>query len=328
MSEVECFASDVSKRELVIAVYPDEVGVKRIANQDAAISAWLDTLPAGSVIGMEATGTYHRRLADLAYERGLVVYVVNPRDVYYYARGMGARGKTDPSDAKLLARYVAHERAHLHPYVPPTALCERLTTLLERRALLVRTRQALTQSLADLPALAGEKRNLFEAVAALLCGIDRELAALTSSDASTAKLVTRLKTISGVGPLVASLLCALFKRFAFRHADALIAYLGLDPRPDESGQHSRPTPPVQARSPRVAPLADRSRHVRRAYPGLARLRQPPARQSPARHRSACHPRPQNAAHRLRHVQEWTRLHSPNCSTHLTKTIESFAGMTI
>lgn len=237
MSEVECFASDVSKRELVIAVYPDEVGVKRIANQDAAISVWLDTLPAGSVIGMEATGTYHRRLADLAYERGLVVYVVNPRDVYYYARGMGARGKTDPSDAKLLARYVAHERAHLHPYVPPTALCERLTTLLERRAVLVRTRQALTQSLADLPALAGEKRNLFEAVAALLCGIDRELAALTSSDASTAKLVTRLKTISGVGPLVASLLCALFKRFAFRHADALIAYLGLDPRPDESGQH-------------------------------------------------------------------------------------------
>ncbi|HVR93322.1 MAG TPA: IS110 family transposase [Casimicrobiaceae bacterium] len=237
MSEVECFASDVSKRELVIAVYPGEVGVKRIANQDAAISAWLDTLPAGSVIGMEATGSYHRRLADLAYERGFLVYVVNPRDVYYYARGMGARGKTDPSDAKLLARYVAHERAHLHPYVPPTALCERLTTLLERRAVLVRTRQALTQSLADLPALAGEKRTLFEAVAALLCGIDRELAALTSSDASTAKLVTRLKTISGVGPLVASLLCALFKRFAFRHADALIAYLGLDPRPDESGQH-------------------------------------------------------------------------------------------
>jgi len=237
MSEVDCFAADVSKRELVIAVYPGEVGVKRIANQEAVISAWLDTLPAGSVIAMEATGTYHRRLADLAHTRGLVVYVVNPRDVYYYVRGMGARGKTDPSDAKLLARYVAHERAHLHPYLPPSALCERLTTLLERRAVLVRTRQALTQSLADLPALAGEKRNLFEAVAALLCGIDQQLAALTSSDASTAKLVSRLKTISGVGPLVASLLCALFKRFAFRHADALIAYLGLDPRPDESGQH-------------------------------------------------------------------------------------------
>jgi transposase len=236
MSEVDCFAADVSKRELVIAVYPGEVGVKRIGNQDAAISAWLDTLPAGSVIGMEATGTYHRRLADLAHARGLVVYVVNPRDVYYYARGMGARGKTDPSDAKLLARYVAHERAHLHPYVPPSALCERLVTLLERRAVLVRTRQALTQSLAELPTLGREKRNLFKAVAALVSGIDRELAALGCADPLTATLVTRLKTISGVGPLVASLLCALFKRFVFRHADALIAYLGLDPRPDESGQ--------------------------------------------------------------------------------------------
>jgi transposase len=237
MNEVECFAADVSKGELVIAVYPGEAGVKRIANQEAVISAWLDTLPAGSVVAMEATGIYHRRLADLAHGRGLVVYVVNPRDVYYYARGMGARGKTDPSDAKLLARYVAHERAHLHPYVPPSALCQHLTTLLERRAVLVRSRQALQQSLAELPALADQKRNLFQAVAALLSGIDRELATLTSSDASTTQLVTRLKTISGVGPLVASLLCALFKRFAFRHADALIAYLGLDPRPDESGQH-------------------------------------------------------------------------------------------
>jgi len=298
MSEVDCFAADVSKRELVIAIYPGGVGVKRIANQEAVINAWLDTLPAGSVIAMEATGIYHRRLADLAHTRGLVVYVVNPRDVYYDVRGMGARGKTDPSDAKLLARYVAHERMHLHPYLPPSALCERLVTLLEHRAVLVRTRQALTQSLAELPALGREKRNLFKAVAALLSGIDRELAALGCADPLTATLVTRLKTISGVEPLVASLLCALFKRFAFRHADALIAYLGLDPRPDESGQHSRPTPPVQARSPRVAPVADRSRHVRRAYPGLARLRQPAARQSPARHCSACHPRPQNAAHGL------------------------------
>lgn len=237
MSEVEYFAADVSKRELVIAVYPGEVGVKRIANHDTAIHVWLATVPAGSVIAMEATGTYHRRLADLAHARGFRVYVVNPRAVYYYARGLGTRAKTDPTDARVLARYVAHEGAHLHPYVPPSVLCQRLTTLLERRAVLVRSRQALVQSLAELPALAREKREVFKALAALLSAIDRELAALTGSDALTAKLLTRLKTISGVGPLVASLLCALFKRFAFRNADALIAYLGLDPRPDESGQH-------------------------------------------------------------------------------------------
>lgn len=237
MNAVECFASDVSKRELVMAAYPGEVAVKRIANQDAAIRRWLETVPAGSVIAMEATGTYHRRLADLAYERGCVVYVVNPRDIYYYARGLGVRAKTDPGDAKVLARYVAHERSQLHPYVPSSTLCEGLVTLLERRAVLVRTRQALTQSLAELPALSGEKDKLFASFAALISGIDRELAALTCSDLPTASLVNRLRTISGIGPLVSSLLCALFKRFAFRHADALIAYVGLDPRPNESGQH-------------------------------------------------------------------------------------------
>ena len=238
MNKVECYAADVSKRELVTATYPDEGSViKRIANQDAAIGTWLDTLPAGSVIAMEATGTYHRRLAERAHERGFTVYVLNPRDVYYYARGMGARGKTDPSDAKLLARYVAHERAHLHPYVPPSAVCEGLVTLLERRAVLVRTRQTLTQSLAELPALEHEKCDLFKSLATLISAIDGKLDALTHSDDTTTALVERLKTISGVGPLVSSLLYALFKRFAFRHADALIAYVGLDPRPDESGQH-------------------------------------------------------------------------------------------
>jgi transposase len=237
MSNVHYFAADVSKRELVIAAYPGAGDVISVTNATVAITAWLDTLPASSVIAMEATGTYHRRLAALAHERGLVVYVINPRDVYYYARAMGARGKTDVTDARLLARYVAHEQAHLHRYVPPSPRSEQLTTLLERRALLVRTRQALKQSLAELPALDAEKHTALNALEALIKAIDRELAQLNGSDPPTTQLVTRLRTISGVGPLVATLLAALFQRFAFRHADALIAYVGLDPRPDESGQH-------------------------------------------------------------------------------------------
>jgi transposase len=237
MSKVHYFAADVSKRELVVAAYPAAGDVISVTNTAAAITAWLDTVPAGSVMAMEATGTYHRRLAALAHQRGLVVYVVNPRDVYYYARAMGARGKTDGTDARLLARYVAHEQAHLHRYVPATPRSEQLTTLLERRSVLVRTRQALQQSLAELPALNTQRQAALAALDALVKAIDGELARLNQRDPQTAQLLTRLKTISGVGPLVSTLLAALFQRFAFRHADALIAYVGLDPRPDQSGQH-------------------------------------------------------------------------------------------
>ena len=35
---------------------------------------------------------------------------LNPRDVNHYAKGVGRRAKTDRVDARVIARYVAHER--------------------------------------------------------------------------------------------------------------------------------------------------------------------------------------------------------------------------
>jgi transposase len=234
MGEKRCFAADVSKKELIVALYPEHSPVVAIANTARAINAWLDRVPGGSLIAMEATGSYHRALAELAHARGFLVYVVNPRAVYYYARGLAMRGKTDRIDARIIARYVVHEQSRLHPYVPASALCERVQTLLQRRASLVRNRQALRQSLADLTLK--EKGALFDAIAALEKAIDRELVQLVGGDEQMGKLFTRLKSIRGVAKLVASLLCNLLNRFDFRNAEALIAYLGLDPRPDESGQ--------------------------------------------------------------------------------------------
>jgi transposase len=235
MSTSGFYAADVSRSELVIACEADDAEIVRVANRAAAIDAWLDRLPAGSLIGMEATGTYHRLLAARASARGFTVYVVNPRDFHFYARSVGARGKTDPLDARLLARYIAHEHTHLHRYVPPSALCEQLCALLERRAVLVRTRQTLVQSLADLPTLQPHTQVALRALDDLVAALDSQLATLNASDPATASLVRRLRTICGVGPLVSTLLAALLQRFAFRHADALVAYVGLDPRPDESG---------------------------------------------------------------------------------------------
>ena len=75
---------------------------------------------------MEATGCYHELLATLAQRLGLVVYVLNPKDVFHYAKGTGQRGKTDRVDAALIARYVAKEHTELHawrPAFPCSASC-------------------------------------------------------------------------------------------------------------------------------------------------------------------------------------------------------------
>jgi len=48
---------------------------------------------------------------------------------------------------------------------------------------------------------------------------------------------TRLCTITGVGPVVGTALVNSLERVPLKSADALVAFTGLDPRPDDSGRH-------------------------------------------------------------------------------------------
>jgi transposase len=46
-----------------------------------------------------------------------------------------------------------------------------------------------------------------------------------------------LRTIYGVGPVVSAALVNTLERVPLKSADAFVAFTGLDPRPDDSGQH-------------------------------------------------------------------------------------------
>src|SRR5687767_3826412 len=93
---------DVASKHLDVAVH-GEPSIKRLNNSPAAIAKWLQALPSGSVIAVESTSRYHEALVHQAHARGFVVYLLNPRDVRHYARGLGMRGKTDTLDARVLA---------------------------------------------------------------------------------------------------------------------------------------------------------------------------------------------------------------------------------
>jgi transposase len=228
---------DVSKDTLVSCVHSS--GVRgTLANQRVAIEAWLSRLPAGSRIGMEATGTYHELLADLAQRKGMLVYVLNPKDVRHYAKGVGMRGKTDRVDAALIARYIAHEHAKLHPYRPPTPEQRQLQRLLGRRAKLSRARAGVQQSLHGLPGLKRPLRNLLERFDALIAVIDARIQGLVNACPQRQAACERLRSIKGVGPVVGPALLNPLEHFVFASADSFVAYSGLDPCPDDSGQRS------------------------------------------------------------------------------------------
>lgn len=202
----------------------------RVANEHVAIRKWAQGLAEGSRIGMEATGQMHVLLADTLHASGHTVFVINARWIHSYRVSRGVRGKTDRTDAEVIAHYVgAHER-DLHPYVPPSPAQRELRSLLLQRRHVVKLKTAAAQSLG-----ACAKAVLRE-FKALLSRIDARVTEIIRNEPSWKDLARRLQTEPGVGPVIAAHLVDVLSRFPFQSSDALVAHTGLDPRPNQSGQ--------------------------------------------------------------------------------------------
>lgn len=227
---------DVSKAKLMIGQYASEALIE-IGNAPEPIAAWLASVPVGSVIAMEATGSYHRQLAHLAHAAGMVVYVLNPQALKHYAQAIGQRGKTDRIDARMIARYAVHERAKLRMWQPPQPAADALTRLLVRRQALVSARSALCQSLSGMPMLKGPRQSLLASFKRVIGGVDLLIRTELARVPQMAALHRRLMSIVGIGDIVAAQLVAALNTLHFTRADSFIAYTGLDPRPDDSGAH-------------------------------------------------------------------------------------------
>lgn len=231
----QVFGIDVGKAEVTICRDGDDA-VQPICNRAAALMRWLRLLPAEALLVMEATNTYHERLAALAHGLGLHVVVLDPRRTWHYARAIGQRGKADRPDARMLARYGAHEWRKLHRWVPPTASNARLGKLLARRAKLMSAHVGLTQSLSTLPELQPIRTEARRALTRLIDRLDQLILQEVARHEQLAAHHRRLQTIVGVGPLVAAQLVQALTRLPWAHADAFIAHTGFDPRPDDSGR--------------------------------------------------------------------------------------------
>lgn len=236
----EVIGADISQREIVLAWARSQRPCRTISNSRGAILAWLKQLPEGCVIGMEATGRLHHMLADLAAAHGHSVYVVNPKHLSEYAKGVGQRAKTDPLDAALIARYLERERDELHPYTSPSALQRKLRDLISQRAALVRHTTALKQSIEATGnefnrALKRAHQAALKSLSTLLAEMNNELKRTIAANTLLESKRKQLQTITGVGFINSVALTQRFDRTAFANSDAVVAAYGLDPRPRDSG---------------------------------------------------------------------------------------------
>jgi transposase len=220
---------DVAKDEIVVACSEGSFPTRPLANQRAALLAFLKTLPAGSRIGMESTGIYHELFANIAHKLGFIVFVLNPKDARNYAKGVGMRGKTDRVDAGLLARMVAHEHTKLHAWIPPTPEQYEIAQLIKRRAKLSSLRAALGMSLKGVDGFGTDLKALKKRFNQLIARIDQRVQILVDINPDRKQHDTNLRTIYGVGPVVSAALINTLERVPLKNADAFVAFTGLDP---------------------------------------------------------------------------------------------------
>ena len=224
---------DVAKAELVI--YRQDLDqLKTHANDKAGCAQLLKTLPPRCLIAIGATSTYHLLLIEMAYRQGHRVYVIDGYRLTHYRKGIGGRAKTDACDARLLARYLASEIDSLRPWNPPSKAYTSLQRLLRRRALLVKTRTALKQSVGEDPQFKSLFKPLIERIKRIELLIEKRLHD-TLKAAGLLEQAQRCRGVEGIGELTAAALTMAFERGAFQSADAFIAFLGLDVRAKDSG---------------------------------------------------------------------------------------------
>lgn len=223
------YGIDVSKDNLAVS---DTLGnVRTIPNTKQGISKLLKSVDTGSTIAMEATGHYHKILADTAFTNGFRVVVFNPKDVLYYAKSISPRAKTDNVDAKVIANY-AQVRNDYKIYRPLSPELSKLKSLLRSRALLVKSRIGLQNSLKASPDTECYLKPALDGIKDSIKKLETEIDAL----AKTFKEYKLLVGIPGVGLITGAYLLVSLSSGEFKTSDSFVAFLGLDIRIKQSGK--------------------------------------------------------------------------------------------
>lgn len=227
---------DISKLWLDVAVLQSGE-VRRYANDAsgrAELVRWLKKAKVRA-IGLEPSGGYERRLIKALFKAGLPARLVNPFRLRQYARAVGRLAKTDPIDARLIARFVAEL-----PTRPP-----RHDPMLEQMAELVTARRQLTCDKVRLgnqiehmrdPVLARMARARLRRLQAEILAISKRLAELVAGEARLAAKDRLIQSVLGAGPVLSHTLIALVPELDEVDRRELAALVGVAPYDDDSGK--------------------------------------------------------------------------------------------
>ena len=227
---------DVAKRQLDVAERPS--GARWSASNDEAGIAGLvarlwESGPI-TLIVLEATGGYEIPVVAALTASGLPVVVVNARQVRDFARAVGQLAKTDAIDAAVLAHFAEAVRPAVRPL--PDELTQALQGWLARRRqlleMLLAEQQRLTMTTG---AIRPQIQQHIEWLRRQLREVDTELRTLMRSSPVWREQEDLLRSVPGVGPVLATTLLADVPELGRLNRRQIAALIGVAPLNRDSG---------------------------------------------------------------------------------------------
>jgi len=226
---------DVAQARLDIAVRPsgeqwtsphDEAGIAALVTRLQALGPTL--------VVLEATGGRELALAGALAAAQVPTAIVNPRQVRDFAKAIGQLAKTDALDAQVLARFA--EVIRPEPRALPDAQAQELAAVLTRRRQVVAMLTAEQQRLSTtLPAVRPRVDTHVRWLRQELRALDAELQERIRTSPLWCEQAALLRTVPGVGPVLALTLLAHLPELGTLDRKPLAALVGLAPRPADSG---------------------------------------------------------------------------------------------
>lgn len=188
-------------------------------------------------IGMEATGIYYEKAADMLSSY-YTVYVINPLKIKDYGKSRFNRTKTDKADSNLIADYIKRHQDTLIPYqIPKNKALQKLINLknqLQQQQKQIKNRLHSTEE--------DFIRNIHQD---LIDTIQDKMEKVKIAISEQIKKQTdnnhyrNLQTIPSIGKDTASVLYAQLTEKHFKTANQFVSYAGLSPAIIQSGTSVR-----------------------------------------------------------------------------------------
>jgi transposase len=211
---------DISKETLDFQVLQNNQSVlySQVANDQSSIRRFFKQLKqvkglnfSSTVFCMEHTGIYNQHLLNQLWQQQAQVWLENSRQI---KQSLGIqRGKNDRIDALRIAQYAYRFRDQVKLWKPRREVIETLRYLLTMRARLIRSKNQLTVPLKEAKAFMPKYlikleqqcfRRTIKSIQADLKKIDEQITALIKSDPQLNHLFTLVKSVDGVGDVVAA----------------------------------------------------------------------------------------------------------------------------